>query len=65
MCQSHMRCMTLASPDLVAPRLTVTSKTLTNPKGNEKGPTQTVKDCRTGLSVFVYSVIFKVEKTPL
>lgn len=65
MCQSHMKCMTLVSPDLVAPRLTVKSETQTNPKGNDEGPTQTIKDCRTGPSVFVYSVIFKLEKTPV
>lgn len=63
MCQSHMKCMTLVSPDLVAPRLMVKSKTQTNPKGNKKGPTQTIKDCRTGL--FVYFVIFKLGKNPV
>lgn len=65
MCQSHMKCMTLVSPDSVAPRLTVKSKTQTNPKGKDEGPTQTIKDCRTGLSVFVYSVILSWKKIPV
>lgn len=39
------------SPDLVGLMLTVKSKTQANPKGNNEGPIQTIKDCRAGLSV--------------
>lgn len=52
-------------PVLVAPRLMVKSETQTNPKGNEEGPTQTIKNCRTSLNVFVYSALFKMGKNPV
>lgn len=65
MCQSHMKCMTLVSHDLVAPKLMVKSKTQNNPKGNDEGPTQTIQNGRTSPSVFVYSVILSWGKTPV
>ena len=65
MCRSHTERTALVGPDLVAPRLMVKYKTQTNPKGNEEGPTLAIQHCRTGLSVFVYPVTFKLEKNPV